>query len=203
MATKNALIYSKTGTEKYYNSMETRTRYHRSDMVECISAKKLANKYGLNDHTMHKIKRCILIGISTSEIEKIIEYAVKVLSNSSISNIELSDAIYNLLYYERLISIELINKKLSICVNEGFNIEEVFLSSRILSENIRAEDIYSMIKLTKRVSDEVNLSRLERVFAKMSDEKKESLRRFFPLTKRTQLIAYNNLKNKINIKVVK
>lgn len=103
---------------------------------------------------------------------------------------EINDIVNTFLRYGIRSSVKELNDLLRVCVSEGNEIEEVLTDDSITAGMYDENTLYSLIKITKKGRNKVNLGTLAKVNSKLNDETKEKIRNMYPLTSKARFVEH-------------
>ena len=165
---------SKEGYNKYISySWATKRKEGNSFIV--FMADELAAKYNLSRLCAKKIYSCMISGAN-----------YRIGKNQD----EINDIVNTFLRYGIRSSVKELNDLLRVCVSEGNEIEEVLTDDSITAGMYDENTLYSLIKITKKGRNKVNLGTLAKVNSKLNDETKEKIRNMYPLTSKARFVEH-------------
>ncbi len=123
-------------------------------------------------------------------VDNVIEYVVNMLARIGKNQDEINDIVNTFLRYGIRSSVKELNDLLRVCVSEGNEIEEVLTDDSITAGMYDENTLYSLIKITKKGRNKVNLGTLAKVNSKLNDETKEKIRNMYPLTSKARFVEH-------------
>ncbi len=179
----------KEGYNKYISfSWSTKRKEGNSFIV--FMADELAAKYNLSRLCAKKIYSCMISGANYTMVDNVIEYVVNMLARIGKNQDEINDIVNTFLRYGIRSSVKELNNLLRVCVSEGNEVEEVLTDDSITAGMYDENTLYSLIKITKKGRNKVNLGTLAKVNSKLNDETKEKIRNMYPLTSKARFVEH-------------
>ena len=123
-------------------------------------------------------------------VDNVIEYVVNMLARIGKNQDEINDIVNTFLRYGIRSSVKELNDLLRVCVSEGNEIEEVLTDDSITAGMYDENTLYSLIKITKKGRNKVNLGTIAKVNSKLNDETKEKIRNMYPLTSKARFVEH-------------
>ena len=123
-------------------------------------------------------------------VDNVIEYVVNMLARIGKNQDEINDIVNTFLKYGIRSSVKELNDLLRVCVSEGNEIEEVLTDDSITAGMYDENTLYSLIKITKKGRNKVNLGTLAKVNSKLNEETKEKIRNMYPLTSKARFVEH-------------
>lgn len=179
----------KEGYNKYISYSWTTKRKEGNSFI-VFMADELAAKYNLSGLCAKKIYSSMISGANYTMVDNVIEYVVNMLARIGKNQDEINDIVNTFLRYGIRSSVKELNDLLRVCVSEGNEIEEVLTDDSITAGMYDENTLYSLIKITKKGRNKVNLGTLAKVNSKLNDETKEKIRNMYPLTSKARFVEH-------------
>lgn len=180
---------NKEGYNKYI-SYSCITKRKNGSYFIVFMADELAAKYNLNGLCAKKIYACMISGINYTKVDNVVGYVVNMLARIGKNQDEINDIVNTFLRYGIRSSAKELNDLLRVCVSEGNEIEEVLTDDSITAGMYDENTLYSLIKITKKGRNKVNLGTLAKVNSKLNNETKEKIRNMYPLTPKARFVEH-------------